>query len=164
MRNYASVNLKKKTTDLDCDPICDTSFFFSRQRGAQGTWIYPPRDTDPSRGRHRQHRAVTRVQLPGTCSAAAGRQHSPSSTPLPQPPSKHAGSKHSFQHPQALVHRQKKKKDQQNYFVCFSLHGHLFSAKLHLNIYVYIYMHPYIYICIYQEHMSLSYRAFVARK
>lgn len=92
MRNYASVNLKKNPTDLDCDPICNTSFFYSFSSQCSGNpGVQPPGREEPreagfvpsgtltpSRGRHREHRAVTHVLLPGACicSAAAGRKHS----------------------------------------------------------------------------------------
>lgn len=110
--------------DLGCHPICDTSFCCScssqtsgnpgvqppgreepREPGNSG---FIPLETLPSRCRHRQHRAVTRVLLPGP---ASGRKNFPSSIPLPQPPSKHTGNQHSFQHPWAWDRGKKRPKE-----------------------------------------------------
>lgn len=109
MRNDASVNVKKYGSGLWSCPwykflllLLLTALWepwspASRQRRAQGTWIYPRRDTWPQQRQEQEHRAVTVFCCLAPASALL--QLGQNTHPPALPPSKHTGNKHSFQHP-----------------------------------------------------------------
>lgn len=100
---------------LDCHPICDTSFCcfcFSQRSGNPG--VQTPGREEPREPVFIPSETLTpskrQAQAAQSCNPCAAAEHPasalvqleenthPSSTPVPQPPSKHTGNEHSFQH------------------------------------------------------------------